>query len=78
MPAITTIKIQQKRFYDRETFAALNYQIHQMSFIQAFPSIYATQIINTFLNSRISANQDKVDGLLFNREIHLKEIVSLL
>ena len=30
---------------------------------------YATQIINPILNSRISANHDKVQGLLANGEI---------
>ena len=43
----------------------LNYEIQQMSF-------YATQIIHPFLNSRISANHDKVEGLLANGEILIK------
>ena len=45
-----------------------------MSFIFPF---YATQIIHSFLNSRISANHDKVVGLSSNGEIHIKGIVSL-
>jgi hypothetical protein len=39
---------------------------------------FATQITITFLNSRISANNDKVEGLSANREICIKVIVSLL
>ena len=39
---------------------------------------YATQIINIFLNSSITANHDKVDWLSANGEIFIKGIVSLL
>ena len=39
---------------------------------------YAIQIINPFLNSRISLNHDKVVRLSANGEIIRKEIVSLL
>jgi len=39
---------------------------------------HLSQIINSFLNSRISANHDKVDGLSANGEILIKEFVSLL
>ena len=46
----------QKRFYIRKTIAALNYEIHQISF-------YPTQITNPFLSSRILSNKDKVQGL---------------
>ena len=35
-----------KRFYNRETIAALNYEIQQMHFILPF---YATQIAHPFL-----------------------------
>ena len=38
----------QTRFYNRETFATLSYEIFQIRY---------------FLNSKISANHDKVDGL---------------
>ena len=39
---------KQKRFYNRETIAALNYEIQKMSFIPPIP-LYATQLINPFL-----------------------------
>ena len=68
---------RQKRFFNRETIAALNYEMQQMSFIPPFP-FYPTKIINSFLNSSISANHDKVDRLLNNGQIHIKRIVSLL
>ena len=32
-------KVKQKISYDRETIAALNYEIHQISFISPFPSL---------------------------------------
>ena len=47
-----------------------------MSFIN-LPPFYATQIIKTFQNSRISANYDKVNGLLAKGEILIKVIFSL-
>ena len=40
--------------------------------------VYATQIINAFLSSRISAIHDKVQGLSANNEILIKGVVSLL
>ena len=40
-------------------------------------SLYATQINNPFLNSRISANHYKVDELSANGELLIKGIVSL-
>ena len=39
----------------------MNYEILQMSFIPTLLPFYATQIINPFLNSIISANHTKVD-----------------
>ena len=60
------LRNKYKRFYDRETIAASNYEIR-----------YATQIINPFLNSRISDNHDKVGELSANSEILIKEIVYL-
>jgi len=62
----------KKRLYNRETFAALNYKIHKCLFI------FITHIINPFLNSMISANHGKVDGLSANGEIPVKGIGSLL
>ena len=53
----------QKRFYNRETIATLNYEIQPKPFILLFSS--ATKN-NPFLNSRISANHDKVNGLSDN------------
>ena len=43
----------QKRFYNRETVAVLNYEILNV-FHTPFPFFYATKIINPFLNFRIS------------------------
>ena len=51
-----------KEIYYRETITTLNHELLQISFI----SFYATRIINPFLNSRISANHDKVQGLSAN------------
>ena len=51
----------EKRFYNREAITALNYDMMQMSFIPL--SLLCTQIVNPLLNSMISANHDKVDGL---------------
>ena len=48
--------VWKMRFYKRETIAAIIYEI--MSFITHLSSIYATQIINSFLNLRNSANHD--------------------
>ena len=67
----------EKRSYNRETIDAFNYKIYQMSFITP-PIVYAPQIINTFLSSRMSANHDKVERLSANSEILMKAFVSLL
>ena len=61
-----------KRFYDRETIDAFNYLI--MSFISPF-FICIAQIISLILNSRSSANHDKVDGLIAFDKILMKGIV---
>ena len=66
--------LNKKGFYNRETFAALNYEIQPMTFI----TFYEAQIINSYLNLRISPNHDKVDGLSANCEILIKSIDSLL
>ena len=39
----------KKRFYNKETIAALNYEIHQMSIIPPVP-FYETKMINPFHN----------------------------
>ena len=52
---------KQKRFYNRETFAALNYEIHQMSHTPL--PFYAAQINIPFLILRISANHNKEEIL---------------
>ena len=52
------------------------YEKQQMSFISTLP-FYATQMINPFLNSRISVNQDKVDGHSANGLVSLLYIDSL-
>ena len=48
-----------------------NYKIQQSSFLTpSFPCMYTTQIVNHFLNSNVSVNNDKVEGLsTCNREI---------
>ena len=61
----------KQRFYNRETIAASNYKIHQMSFIPP-------QINKPFPNLRISANYDKADGVSANGKFLLQGIVSLL
>ena len=66
----------KKILYNRKTIAFWNYWINQMScIIQLF--FYATQITNTFLNSRISGNYDKMGRLSANAngEILIKGIV---
>ena len=63
-----------KRFYDRETIAGLNYEIHQMSLIPHLPSMQLKQF-TLFL---ISANHDRVEGLSANDKILIKGIDSLL
>ena len=49
-----------------------------MSVITPFPYTYASQIIDRFLNSRISTDHNEADGLSANSEILMKGIVSLL
>ena len=61
----------EKIFYNKETIAALNYEIHT-------PNSCPSMQLNPFLKSRISDNHDKVDGLSANFEILIKVIVSLL
>ena len=58
---------EEKRFYNREKIAASNYD-----FFYTRHSLNATQIIKPFLNPRISANRDKVDGLSTNGKIPIK------
>ena len=70
---LNALGLQQKIFHNRKIIAALNYKIYQMSFIP----LYATQITNPFLNSRISVNNDKVERLSTNFEIHIKRIFFL-
>ena len=64
-----------KRFYARETIAAFNYEF-SLNVLQTPLPFYATQIINPLLNSRISANHNKVDEFSANGVIFIK-IVSL-
>ena len=63
----------KKDFIIEKQLLQLNYEIH-------FPPLpfYATQMINPFLNSGISANHAKGERLTANGEILLKGIVSLL
>ena len=49
-----------------------------MNVFQTPLPFYATQIINPFLNSRISANHDKVEGHSAKGEILIKEIDTIL
>jgi hypothetical protein len=65
----------QKRFYNRETRTASNYEIYQISFI---PSPVPSNSNDLFFpNWRISANHDKTDGVSANGEILIKRVVSL-
>ena len=66
---------KQKRLYGRETIEASNYEKHHMYFISL--TFYAVEVINPFLNSRISANRDKVDGVSAYGEILIPLNVSL-
>ena len=54
----------QKRFFKREIVAVLNHEILNV-FHTPFP-LYATQLINPFLNLKISANHDTVGRLSAN------------
>ena len=58
---------KEKIFYDRSTNSAAICAIQQISFKHPLP-LYATQIIKPLLNSKISANHDKL-GILANLEI---------
>ena len=51
-----------KRFFNRETITALNYEVYT-KFISYPTPFYVIQIISPFLISMISANHDKMDGL---------------
>ena len=68
--------------YSRKRYFLIDKQIARQfvyySEILSNLPFYATQIINHFLNSRISANLDKVDALSANGETLIKGIVSLL
>ena len=50
----------QKRFYNRETINAMNHEMHKSLLHPLF--LCASQIINPFLNSRISVNHGKVES----------------
>ena len=60
---------KDKRFYNRVTIAALNYEILQMTLIPLYMEL---KLLNPFLNSRNSANHNTVqrlssnDGILIN------------
>ena len=56
-----------KRFYNRETIEkqVLNLKIKNISFISPFPHMQLKKLTLS-LNSRISANHDKGEGLLAN------------
>ena len=69
-------KNDKKEICNRETIAALNYEIHQI--IHTPFHFHATQIINPFINSKISANHDKIERLSANGETLMKKIVFLL
>ena len=49
-----------------------------MKYTKCHSSLYATQIIKLYLNSRIPAIHDKVDGPSANSYFVIKGIVSLL
>ena len=60
------MQIIQKIFYNKETIAELNYEIHKMSFI---PPFYATKMFNLFLTLRISDNREKIGGHSDNEKV---------
>ena len=62
--------------YWRNKFCVRFFNLENVSHVP-LPS-YASQIIITFLSLMISANHDKVEGFLVNREILKPLIVSLL
>ena len=66
--------IWEKRFYNRETNSATLCLIKQMT----IKPIYATKIINPFVNSMISANHEKRGGIPANLEILIPLIVPLV
>jgi len=66
----------QKIFYNSETIASLNYKTPN-AFHTPLP-FYATQIINPFFNSMISANHVKVESLSAYDENLIKGIIYLL
>ena len=57
---------QNFAFRNREIIASLNYTPNVLLTPPPSIPLYATQIINPFLNSRISGNYDKVNGLSAN------------
>ena len=66
----------QKRFHNRETIAALNYEYIKCL---SYPlPLYASQISNPFLDSRIIINHHKAKGLSAKGEILMKGIVFFL
>ena len=65
--------LEKNRFYNRETIAAWNYQIHQMSLIYPL-TLYATKTIKPFLYLRISANHYKGEV----KSIYKKDCVSIV
>ena len=66
-------RFTDKRFYNRETFAWLNYK-KCLSYLP----FHLSQIIYPFLNSSISSNHNRVERLSANGEIFIKGIASLL
>ena len=67
----------KEKFYNRETIAASNYKIQQISFSPLLCSSN-NQPFSWFNDlSQFKANHDKVDWLSANSEIPLKGIVSL-
>ena len=66
-----------KNSNDRISIAVWNYEITSNVFHTGLLFFYATQMIGHFLNSRISANHDKVEGHWANYEILIKRIETL-
>ena len=73
---LTAFQTESYNIYKR--YFIIEKQMLQMSFFHITLPLYATQIINPFLNSRISANHDKKERLRVNGEILIFGIVSLL
>ena len=71
------LKIEKKRYYIIDQQIVQHF-VRSVNVFQTPLSLYANQIINLFLNSRISVNHYKRVEILANREIFLPLNVPLV